>query len=110
MLQKKDYNGNGISEYKLIGAYTDKQEVFGELIDTLEASFLGNVKDNFNPWPLQLPVKFNSCWLPKLSEFLNSKLNKRGADDYVFSVTFRDIESDKIIIENIEQIGYTHAE
>eukprot|EP01083_Nonionella_stella_P048647 129924_1 len=98
---------NDYSVYRNMGEYKEDQakQIYTPLVEQLEASFLGNRHDNFDPDNFDL---FNLCWLPELSAFLSNKLKRRGADAYVFRVTFR--HKDKRFIENIEQIGYTHSE
>eukprot|EP01083_Nonionella_stella_P222216 793187_1 len=103
-------------QYRPMGQYTDKetkeQKTDHKLIAQLEASFLGNDYQHFDPKELEDINKdidlFNSCWLSKLSKFLEEKINVQGADMFVFSATFDDKSAWKIV--SMEQVGYTHRE
>ena len=106
-LQWKWYD-NDNSQYKVMGQYQEEEEekIDQDLIEQLEASFLGNTSANLDA--KQFNQQFNHCLLPELSKFLRDKVKIAGADAYTFSVTFRDIEKGEI--DNLEQVGYTHSE
>ena len=63
-------------------------QTYRPLIEQLEASFLGNVKHNFDP--IQFKQQFNNCFLGELEIFLTTILGikARAPDAFVFRVTF----------------------
>eukprot|EP01083_Nonionella_stella_P210878 763015_1 len=104
-LQWKWYD-TSTSSQKLMGVCTrDGVDTTDDrLIQQLEASYLGNMEDNFVS--LRFNKQFNDCLLPELTIFVRDilKVNK-SADDYVFNVTFRIDEP--TVMENMHQIAYT---
>ena len=81
-----------------------------DLIGQLEASFLSNVKRNFDP--IEFNYGFNNCTLPKLKQNLENQ-DIKCADLFTFRCTFSPNnmgdEDSKNIITNLEQVGFTHS-
>ena len=94
---------NNNSDYKPFASDQD-------LLKQLEVSFLGNVKQNYDPTAYNR--KFNNCLLTKLRYFREHKAEKRkDKRDYTFRVTFSE-EADEWnnVILNMEQITINHEE
>eukprot|EP01084_Bolivina_argentea_P302786 522682_1 len=78
-----------------------------DVVKQLEASFLANVKKQFDPEKYK--KKFNNCILTKLKEYFV----KQGSSnrDYTFRATFSDKDENdpewSNVILNMEQISYT---
>ena len=69
------------------------------VFDELEASFLSNIKHNFDP--VEFDQKFNNCLLPILTSNLNEK-SGNNFKTYAFHATFLG----NYVITNMEQLSF----